>query len=1007
MTYNKIAENFQTTVVTEYIKTSQNSTLYQTEKQLEDEFINLLIQNGYSYLKIKNQQALEDNLQQQLEKLNNIKFTKNEWQHLFTNYLAPKNQGISEKTKKIQEDPIYPLNLDNHQTKNIYIIDKKNPQNNTLQVINQYEADGNYKNRYDVTILINGLPLVHIELKARGVAIKEAFNQIHRYQKDSFFSGSGLFEYVNLFVISNGTSTKYYSNTTRQAQISSNQDTKIKKNITAPKSFEFTSWWADANNKKISDLIDFTKTFFTKHTLLSLLTKYCILDTANNLKVMRPYQIVATERIINKIICSKNHNKLGTQESGGYIWHTTGSGKTLTSFKAAQLATNIEGVKKVIFVVDRKDLDHQTCKEYQKFDKDSTNSTLNTKELTKFLNDQTNNKIIVTTIQKLSIFIEKNKTHNIYNDHIVLIFDECHRSQFGKMRQQITKTFKKYNMFGFTGTPIFEVNSAANSHPYFQTTEQIFGKNLHTYTIVNAIEDGNVLHFKIDYISTAKSKDNIIDKKIKDIDKTKFYNNDERINLITEYIINNFNNKTNNSQYTKSRFNSIFAVSSIEAAKKYYTAFKKQNSPLKVATIYSYSPNEDPIITNNQGTLNDETLSANELDASSRDFLEQAIQDYNKMFNANYNTQDQFEGYYRDISKRMKNQEIDILIVVNMFLTGFDSQSLNTLWVDKDLKYHGLIQAFSRTNRILNSTKSYGYIVCFRYLEEETNEALKLFGDEKQIGKIILLKSYQDYYNGYQEDNKIHKGYKELIQELQENFTENNTPVGEQSEKHFIELWGNILKLQNILKSSDEFTGNEILTPRDFQNYSSIYLDLNDKYRQHINQNKEDIQDDIVFELELIKQVTVNIDYLLNLIFKYQQSNMQNDKIKEEIDKSISSSYNLRSKKDLIFNFIDHQKTIPIQDERAFNHQWQEFTEQSKQKELAEIIQQENLNKDKTIEFINTSFELGEIKEEGTDLTEILPKKLGSMFSKNNDYSKNKNRIIEKLKTFLSKYLNL
>ena len=780
--YNIVMEMTDSTVVAEYEPLKNKSDSYQSEAALENEFIKMLTEQGYEYLNIHNSTTLVENLRTQLELLNDYKFTENEWNRFFNTNIANNNDGIVEKTKKIQTDHIQVLKRDNGTSKNIFLIDKKNIHNNRLQVINQYvENGGNYENRYDVTILVNGLPLIHIELKRRGVALKEAFNQINRYQRDSFWAGTGLYEYIQIFVISNGTNTKYYSNTTRNSHIKEQTATRNKSKKTS-NSFEFTSYWADSTNKPINDLVDFTRTFFSKHTILNILTKYCVFTSEELLLVMRPYQIVATEKILNRIEVSTNYKKMGTIEAGGYIWHTTGSGKTLTSFKTAQLASNLEYIDKVLFVIDRKDLDYQTMKEYDRFEKGSANGNRSTKILQKQLEDNSS-RIIVTTIQKLSEFIKRNSNHPVYQKHIVLIFDECHRSQFGDMHKIIVKNFKNFHMFGFTGTPIFAQNAKNNSNPTFCTTKQAFGEKLHTYTIVDAINDGNVLPFRIDYVNTIKPKEDIEDENVNAINTEEVLSSHERIAKVVEYIINHFDQKTiRNSLYDLrgkrlNGFNSIFAVSSIPVAKKYYLEFKKQlaktQKDLTIATIYSFAANEEDTA---DGILDDEGFETELLDQSSREFLDFAISEYNKKFKTNFSSEGNgFQDYYKDLSDRVKHREVDILIVVNMFLTGFDATTLNTLWVDKNLKQHGLIQAYSRTNRILNSVKSYGNIVCFRDLQQETNDAIALFGDKNASG-IVLLKSYEDYYYGYTDENKkYHKGYEEKITELLQKY-----PLGQQ-----------------------------------------------------------------------------------------------------------------------------------------------------------------------------------------------------------------------------------
>ena len=867
-----------------------------------------------------------------------------------------------------------------------------------------------HNTRYDVTVLVNGLPLVHIELKRRGVAIREAFNQIKRYQRDSFWAASGLYEYVQIFIISNGTNTKYYSNTTRNSHIKEANSGSAKSKKTS-NSFEFTSYWADGNNKVISDLIDFTKTFFSKHTILNILTKYCVFTSEELLLVMRPYQIAATERILNRIEISTNYKKTGTIDAGGYIWHTTGSGKTLTSFKTAQLASKIDGIDKVLFVVDRKDLDYQTMKEYDRFEKGAADGNKSTSVLQRQLEDKDAKgnphkyNIIITTIQKLDVFVSKNKTHDIYNKHIVIIFDECHRSQFGDMHLKITKQFKNYHIFGFTGTPIFAVNASSGGNPQLKTTPQAFGDKLHTYTIVDAINDGNVLPFRIDYLDTIRKKENIVDKDVSAIDIEKAMNAPERISEIVGYIIDHFDQKTKRNSFYSLKgqrvagFNSIFAVSSIPAAMKYYVEFKKQlaekKKNLTVATIYSFGANE----ADTEDVLADESFDTDSLDKTSREFLEDAIKDYNKTFNVNFDTSsDKFQNYYKDLSMRMKNREIDILIVVNMFLTGFDATTLNTLWVDKNLKMHGLIQAFSRTNRILNSVKTFGNIVCFRDLQQEVEDAIALFGDKEASG-IVMLKSYDDYYNGYDENGKHTDGYADLIDKLLSDFPLSQQIVGEKAQKDFIKLFGAILRLKNILTSFDNFDGQEILPPRVFQDYQSIYIDLWHEMATPAKSDKESINDDITFEIELIKQVEINIDYILMLIEKYHKSNCTDKEILTTIDKAIGSSIQLRSKKQLIEQFI---KTVNASGN--VGEEWRKFICRQKDNDLEEIITTERLKADETKTFIDNSFRDGELKTIGTDIDGILPPM--SRFGGNNREVK-KQTVIDKLKSFFEKYFGL
>ena len=826
-----VVENAHSTVMAEYISDTKRAEHYQSEDALEKAFIKQLESQAYEYLTITSEQDLVTNLRVQLEKLNNFTFSDSEWKRFFENEIANPNQNIEEKTRTIQEDYIKNLVREDRSLpdKNIYLIKKDTIHDNTVQVINQYTTeDGQRPNRYDVTVLVNGLPMVHIELKRRGVAVQEAFNQINRYQRESFWAASGLFEYVQLFVISNGTHTKYYSNTTRRSHIDENNRGKTRGKRSS-NSFEFTSWWADATNRPIPDLMDFAKTFFAKHSLLNVLTRYCIFTTDKSLLVMRPYQIVATEAIMNRIEISTNYKKLGTIEAGGYVWHTTGSGKTLTSFKTAQLASRLDSVDKVVFVVDRKDLDYQTMKEYDKFEKGSANSNTSTKKLQKQLEDP-NARIIITTIQKLDRFIKKNKGHALFGGHIVLIFDECHRSQFGDMHDSITKSFKNYHLFGFTGTPIFAKNSSSGGRPDLKTTEQAFGDKLHIYSIVDAIADKNVLPFKVDYISTMKEEENIQDKDVRSIDREKALLSPKRVSNIVTYIREHFDQKTKRNSFYKIKdrrlagFNSIFAVSSIEAAKHYYHEFQKQladlpsDQKLKVATIFSFGVNDE----DGDGMIDENPEDVSGLDKSSRDFLEDAIVDYNKMFGTSYDTSsDKFQNYYKDLSQRVKDREVDVLIVVNMFLTGFDATTMNTLWVDKNLRLHGLLQAYSRTNRILNSVKTFGNIVCFRNLEEATNESVALFGD-KEAGGIVLLKSFEDYYNGYKDCDKEVVGYIDLIKELEEKFPVGDRITGEQAQKDFIKLYGGVLRVRNILTTFDEFSGKGILSDRDLQDYHSM-----------------------------------------------------------------------------------------------------------------------------------------------------------------------------------------
>ena len=1010
-----ISENDNSTVLAEYHGLNRVATSFQSEDALEQELIETLIEQGYERLNINSEDELILNLRKQLEKLNNYHFTDGEWENFFTTVIANKNDYIIEKTKLIQEDYQKTIELDNGSLRNIYLIDKKNIHNNSLQVINQYvNNDGNYDNRYDVTILVNGLPLVHIELKKRGIDLREAFNQIERYQRDSFWAGSGLYNFVQIFVISNGTLTKYYSNTTREFHINSQK----KK---ASNSFEFTSYWADQKNNGITDLIDFAKTFLTKHTLLNILTKYCVFTSEQDLLVMRPYQIVATEKILNRINIAYNNKLYGKINAGGYIWHTTGSGKTLTSFKTSLLASELDFIDKVLFVVDRKDLDYQTMKEYDKFKEGCANSNSNTKVLESQLNDS-NAKIIITTIQKLSTFIKKNENSDVFNKHVVFIFDECHRSQFGDMHKAITKKFKKYYIFGFTGTPIFPEN-ARTINGIAETTEQVFGERLHTYTIVNAIADKNVLPFRYEYVGRVDIRDDVKDEKVYNIDEEKLFDNKMRISLITNYIIDHFSTKTKTSEsyiYStldnvvevarkqdteeiKSKkningFNSIFAVSSIKMAKEYYAEFKKElsirNSNLKIALIYSYGVNGE------DGVIDENSESTEALSTDDRTFLDNAIKDYNKMFGTSYDTSsERFQNYYKDVSLRMKNREIDILIVANMFLTGFDAKTLNTLWVDKNLKWHGLIQAFSRTNRILNSVKTYGNIVSFRNLEDRLNEALAKFGDENAHG-VVLLKPYNDYYYGYEENGKTFEGYKSLIEKLTSKFAPGELMQSEEEKKEFINLYGAILKVTNILSSFDEFKNEELINERDKQDYHSVYIELYNEFRNKAKQEKTDVTDDVVFEMELIKSIEVNIDYILSLVKKYHDTNMEDKEILVTIQKSIMASPDLRNKKDLIMAFIDSLD----QDSNVYAD-FESFMNSKKKEELDKIIMDESLNKEETYNFIERAFEQGRVETNGTEVSNILPPM--NMFTPNNERQEKKNKVIDKLINFFDKFFSI
>ena len=1028
--YDVVSENPESTVVAEYLPPdAPRSVAYQSEAELEKAFIKLLQSQAYEYLPISTEAELVANLRRKLEELNGFSFSDTEWERFFKESIANPNRGIREKAAVIQDDYVQLLTRTDGSVKNVYLIDKDDIHNNKLQVINQYTPEnGARENRYDVTILVNGLPLVHVELKRRGVDLREAFNQINRYGRESFWAGSGLFEYVQIFVISNGTLTKYYSNTTRDNHVREGNSKNSPKGKRSGNSFEFTSWWADARNRPICDLMDFGRTFFARHSLLSILTKYCVFTSEKQLLAMRPYQIVATERILNRIKISTNLRKYGTLKAGGYIWHTTGSGKTLTSFKTAQLASRLPYIDKVLFVVDRKDLDYQTMKEYDRFEKGAANSNTSTAVLKRQLEDP-NARIIITTIQKLSVFIKKQKNHEVYSRHFVIIFDECHRSQFGDMHKAITRTFRKYHIFGFTGTPITSENAGSSGSPDLKTTAQAFGDQLHAYTIVNAISDKNVLPFRVEYISTMREKEEIKDEKVVDIDREKALLDPARIRNITGYILEHFNQKTRRNDRSfdfnmltnvaavasarnrgrveeikqkirMTGFNSIFAVASIDAAKLYYSEFKRQMEAdparrLKVALIYSFNVNEPEA----DGFLDEENSEdTSSLDASSRDFLESAIADYNAMFQTSYDTSaEKFQNYYKDVSLRMKNREIDLLIVVNMFLTGFDATTLNTLWVDKNLRYHGLLQAFSRTNRILNSVKTFGNIVCFRNLENATNESIALFGNPEARG-IVKLRTFDDYYNGYTDGGgEPVRGYRELVAELLTSYPLGSPIIGEEAQKAFIRLYGTILKLRNILAVFDRFEGMEILSERDLQDYQSIYLDLYQEFRGREKAEKDAINDDIVFEMELIKQVEINIDYILMLIRKYRDSQMQDKEIEISIAKSIDSSLELRNKKDLIEAFL-----ASLTPDGDIDDEWRAFVAVRREEELARIIREEKLNPEATREFMQNAFRDGFLQVNGTALSKVLPPV--SRFTPTGDRAKKRETVLEKLTAYFERF---
>lgn len=1027
--YSVLLQGPESTVCAEAPKVARLSTSYQSEAQLEDELIHQLCDQGYERVTPRSEEELISNLRSQIEFLNDLRFTDEDWKRFFSEIIANKADGIVEKTRRIQNDPVIDFVLSDGTLKNIMLLDRNHIYRNHLQVMNQYEAnEGTHKNRYDVTILVNGLPLVHIELKRRGVALRQAFNQIERYQRESFWSDSGLFEFVQIFIISNGTHTKYYSNTTRWQKTESAHRGKK-----SSASFSFTSWWTDASNNKIADLVPFAASFLSKGTILMVLTHYCVFDVTNTLLVMRPYQICACEKILNRILVSEyDKKKLGTIDAGGYIWHTTGSGKTLTSFKTAQLASDMEGVDKVLFVVDRKDLDYQTMKEYNKFQEGAVNGSKNTRALAANLEAPLGQKkICVTTINKLAVYLKKPTCkQEVLDRHTVFIFDECHRSQFGEMHTAITKAFKNYHLFGFTGTPIFTKNAGSGKNPQLRTTAQAFGDCLHTYTVVNAIADENVLPFKVDYVNTFRKKDGGDNTKVEGIDTDSAWQNPERLRNIAKYILDNFDRKTKRKEKAyalkgtvRRGFNSILACDSIKSAESYYRVLRemigqREGCNLKIATIFSFAPNgaEDP-----NGFIDDEELDCEGMPQADRDFLDKAIGNYNDMFSTNFGTDAQgFDGYYKDISRRMKGEDadgkalpqsecLDLLIVVDMFLTGFDAKTLNTLWVDKNLRMHGLIQAFSRTNRILNSVKTFGNIICFRNLEKNVDEAIGLFGDPKAKG-IILLKPYETYFEEYTKN----------LAHLREAYSieEHNEPVGEAEESDFIKTFSSILRLRNILTSFDSFAKDDTIKEMELQDYQSVYLDLRDKYRDLEQDEKESIADDLVFEMELVRQVEINIDYILMLIEKRHGDNVKDREIAERIRSSVAASPELRSKQDLIDRFLEMAGFTEMPAEFSINPnmseeerhnlvslQWEKFISDTMKSELDNIIKSEKLKPAETEKLMREAFETGGIPQEGTAVAKILPP--ASRFAKGNPQAKKRRRVTRLLSGFYERFCSL
>ena len=1017
--YTLVAEMDRSTVVGRFepVESDRNPLLYESEAALEKRFIAILCEQGYEYLPIHTEVDLVANLRRSLERLNRMTFTDREWDGFFAAHFANDRLTSQDKAETIQEDFVKVLRRDDGTTKNVKLLDKAQIHNNQLQVINQYEVeDGLHRNRYDVTILVNGIPLVHCELKRRGVAIREAFNQINRYARESFWAGTGLFGFVQIFVISNGTHTKYYSNTTRYQHVREHNLRGMAMGLRgglggarrSSNSFEFTSWWADGENRPIEDLYGFARTFMSRHTLLAVLTRYCVWTEDRHLMVMRPYQIAATERILQRIVTAVNQKWEGTVKGGGYIWHTTGSGKTLTSFKTATLAAKMDGVDKVLFVVDRSDLDYQTIREYDKFQKGAANSNANTAILERQLCDP-NARIIITTIQKLGLLCGRGLPKGAESRRTVIIFDECHRSQFGELHLKIVKSFRRYHIFGFTGTPIFAVNAGAGN-PFFRTTPQVFGDQLHAYTIVDAIRDGNVLPFHIETVNTVKMKESVKDAEVAAIDTDEVLMHRDRIARVVRYIREHFDDKTvrNKSYKLKGQrvlgFNSMLAVQSIPMARAYYEEFRRQLAepgakPLKVATIFTYCANaDDP----EDGSL-DAGGDPSQLSASDREFLEGAIQDYNAWFGTNYSTDgDRFSNYYRDLSEKIKTRQVDLTIVVNMFLTGFDATTLNTLWVDKRLKMHGLIQAFSRTNRILNSVKCFGNIICFRDLQKETDEALSLFGDRNARG-LVLVRTFAEYMNGYVDaKGRPVKGWLALLEELRTRFPLGEPIVGEENERDFIKLYGQILRLKNILSAFDAFAGQERIGEGELQDYQSVYLDLHDKWKPVVKSEKASILDGVEFEMDLVRQVDINIDYILMLVAKYHETNAQDKELLGAIEKAIGSSMALRSKKELIQRFVESLNAQSGDMAEA----WSEFVAREQEREIVELIAAENLRESETRAFFQKALEDGVLRGAGTDMDLILPpmSRFGSAAAGREE---KKRRVFERLSTLFDRYRGL
>ncbi|TQV63151.1 MAG: type I restriction endonuclease subunit R [Sulfurovum sp.] len=1021
-----IAQSNNFIVLDKYTKIDQEGSSYQSEADLENELIKDLSNQGYEFLSdVNSPPKLLANVRVQLQELNRVEFSEAEWSRFVEEYLDKPSDTIIEKTRKIHDDYIYDFVFDDGRIKNIYLLklDKKNINRNKVQVISQFEQKGTQSNRYDVTILINGLPLVQIELKKRGVALREAFNQIHRYSKESFNSENSLYKYLQLFVISNGTDSRYFANTTKRDK----------------NSFDFTMNWAKSDNTLIKDLKDFTATFLQKKTLLDVLIHYSVFDVSNTLLIMRPYQIAATERLIWKVKSSYEAKRWSKIESGGYIWHTTGSGKTLTSFKAARLATELEFIDKVFFVVDRKDLDFQTMKEYQRFSPDSVNGSESTAGLKRNIGKD-DNKIIVTTIQKLNNLMKSENDLEIYTKQVVFIFDEAHRSQFGEAQKNLKKKFKKFYQFGFTGTPIFPQNALGA-----ETTSSVFGRELHSYVITDAIRDEKVLKFKVDYNDVRPQFKDFEgeqdENKLTTLENKQALLHPERINEITQYILNNFNQKTHRLQMGTKGFNAMFAVSSVDSAKLYYEAFKNlqkgKDRTLKIATIFSFAPNE---IQDAQGDIADEGFEPTAMNASAKEFLISAIDDYNKLFGVTYGVESkEFQNYYRDLSKRVKSKEVDLLIVVGMFLTGFDAPTLNTLFVDKNLRYHGLIQAYSRTNRIYDATKTFGNIVTFRNLEQATIDAITLFGD-KNTKNVVLEKSYAQYMRGFTDTTtgEAQRGYKEIIEELKEKFPNPDVIEREKDKKEFVKLFGEYLRAENILQNYDEFVGLKALQDLDMsdveaveefktkhylndeelskmqeikipserliQDYKSTYNDIREWIRtQKVSDKKEKSTidwNDIVFEIDLLKSQEINLDYILELIFEQNKKVKDKSALVEEVRRVIRASLGHRAKESLIVDFINQTNLDNILDKASIIDEFYQFAQAEQLREVNELISDENLNEEATKRYIVVSLKREYASENGTELNAILPK----MSPLNPNYLTKKQTVFQKIASFVEKF---